>query len=147
MPKKRETFKKRPPRRQAEASTNTVHNDDSPHRLPGQAPKTQPVIALDHPLRQHPDFQRLLADDDFFWRPMLASVARPSTIGGEVAQLRTFAHDNRQEVARLGDMIAQLASEIRTARSATSINNILTTPRPRVEIPPAVIRRLKGVTR
>ncbi len=61
----------------------------------------QPVILFNHRLRQHPDFQRLLADADYYWRPMMSSVARPSTVAGELRQLRTEV-DKLSQIVREG---------------------------------------------
>lgn len=67
------------------------------------------TVSLDHRLRQHSDFQKLLADGDFFWRRMMGSVARPSTLSGEVAMLRGASDDTHREVSRLRAEIDRLS--------------------------------------
>lgn len=60
--------------------------------------KAEPVIPFDHRLRRHADFQKMLADPDYFYRRMMASVERPSTVSGEVRQLRTELAELRQAI-------------------------------------------------
>ena len=70
--------------------------------------KAQPVIPFNHRLRQHPDFRRLLADPDCYWRPMMASVARPLTVAGECARLHEAAEQTDKEVHGLRNEVGEL---------------------------------------
>ncbi len=98
--------------------------------------KAQPPIPFNHRLRQHPDFHRLLVDFDYFWRPMLASVARPSTVAGECAMLRDVAEQTDKEVHGLRNEVDELRQILAGLRVRPS--------RPRIEIPPSVRRSQKA---
>ena len=58
----------------------------------------QYLVPLDHRIREHPDYQQLQEDSGHFWRRMMASVARPSTISGEIRQLRVEVDQLRRVV-------------------------------------------------
>ena len=58
------------------------------------------------------------------WERMMASVAQPSTVGGEVAQLRGLVQDTDDAVVRLEAEVARLTGEIRQMKTST------TPPRP-----------------
>ena len=57
-----------------------------------------PPIFLNPRLQQHPDYARLRVNANYYWDRMLASVAQPFTLTGEVRQLRTEIDELRQVV-------------------------------------------------
>lgn len=109
--------------------------------------KATPVIPFGHSLRSHPDFGKLLLDPDYYWRPAMASVARPSTVAGECAVLRETAEQTDKELRGLRNEVGELrriVAECRVRRAADDDGLCPQTPRPRIEIPPSVRRTQKA---
>ena len=60
-----------------------------------------PPISQNHRLKEHPDYGKLRVNANYYWGRMMASVAQPSTLAGEVWQLRTEI-DHLHQVVREG---------------------------------------------
>ena len=70
--------------------------------------KAQPVVPFDHSWRQHPDFDKLILNPNYFQDRMMASVSRPSTVAGEVAMLRGVSEQAEEETRQLREEVQQL---------------------------------------
>ncbi|MCH8854293.1 MAG: hypothetical protein IID41_16820 [Planctomycetes bacterium] len=61
-----------------------------------------PPVSLNQRLQQHPDFGKLKVSGDYYWGRMMASVERPSTVSGEIRQLRNEVRKLRRVVGEVG---------------------------------------------
>lgn len=141
------------PHRAAHTATGGSNSpcDSTQASYPRQA---EPPIPLNHPLRRHPDFDKLLLDPDHFWRPMMASVSRPITVAGECAVLREAAeqaddeaHQLRSEMSQFRRTLAELQARFTDDSHRPPPRNgegLRQTSRPRIEVPPTVGRSRKG---
>lgn len=69
---------------------------------------TGPPTSLNLRLRQHPDGDKLRVNGNYFWDRMLASLARPSTVPGEVALLRKASGQAAEEIRQLREEVQKL---------------------------------------